>query len=121
MIVTTTAGPSRTVVDGTSVSWRCLARRGMMHSECEAVDHVLVPANAEFAPSGTEGVESAWLVITGSATVGDDFVAAGDVILSPVAARTRILAGPDGVELVWIALLPSGISWALPVRKPVAS
>lgn len=120
MIVTTTAGPSRTVADGTDLRWRCLARRGMVHSECEAVDHVLVPANTAFAPSGTEGVESAWLVISGDATVDGNEVAAGDVILAPVTARTRINAGPRGVELVWVVVLPDEVSRVLPTRKPVA-
>lgn len=119
MIVTTTAAPSRTVTDGTDLRWRCLARRGMVHSECEAIDHVLVPANAEFAPSGTEGVESAWLVISGAARADDHDVEAGDVILAPTA--TRFTAGPDGVELVWIAVLPDEVSRMLPPRRPVLS
>jgi hypothetical protein len=119
MIVTTTAGPSRTVADGADLRWRCLARRGMVHSECEAVDHVAVPANTEFAPSGTEGVESAWLVISGDGQVGDQPVEAGDVILSPTAEA--VTAGPDGVELLWIVVLPDEVSRALPARRPVVS
>jgi hypothetical protein len=93
----------------------------MLHSECEAVDYVLVPANTEFEPSGTEGTESAWFVLGGSAELGTEQVSAGHVILSPASARTRFVAGPDGVELLWIAVLPDEVSRALPARKPVVS
>jgi hypothetical protein len=93
----------------------------MLHSECEAVDHVLVPANTEFEPSGTEGTESAWFVLGGSAEVGAELVSAGQVILSPASSGARFVAGPDGVELLWIVVLPAEVSRALPVRKPVVS
>ena len=54
MISTTTAEPSRTVgAAGEQVTWRCLARRGMLHSECESIDHVRLAAHTEFGPNGT--------------------------------------------------------------------
>ncbi|CAL9343015.1 hypothetical protein SUDANB95_00307 [Actinosynnema sp. ALI-1.44] len=192
MIVTPPAAPSRTFGGGGSVTWRCLVRRGMLHSETESVDVVRLPAGGVFAPPGTDGIESAWLVLNGSATLtpnptppaaaspaaaspaaaspaagvnpaaaspaagvnpaaaaspaaanpaaaaspaaanpaagstavvadraGSTAVAAGDVVLVP-AGGARLTAGPEGVEFLWVAVLPAAVSRALPPRSPVA-
>ncbi|XVV02580.1 cupin domain-containing protein [Actinosynnema sp. CA-248983] len=132
MIVTPPAAPSRTFGDGGSVAWRCLVRRGMLHSETESVDVVRLPPGAVFAPPGTEGVESAWLLLHGSATLADGAtpaegaalaggaaVRAGDVVLVP-AGGARLAAGAEGVEFLWVAVLPAAVSGALPPRSPVA-
>ncbi|GAA0219462.1 hypothetical protein GCM10010492_16820 [Saccharothrix mutabilis subsp. mutabilis] len=134
MIVTPPAAPSRTFGGGGSVTWRCLVRRGMLHSETESVDVVRLPAGGVFAPPGTEGIESAWLLLDGSATLtphptppaanpvtaaGPAAVAAGDVVLVP-AGGARLTAGPEGVEFLWVAVLPAAVSRALPPRSPVA-
>lgn len=125
MIVTPPAAPSRTFGGGGSVTWRCLVRRGMLHSETESVDVVRLPPGEAFAPPGTEGIESAWLLLAGTATLttppaaGPTTVAAGDVVLVP-AGGARLSAGPEGVEFLWVAVLPSAVSRALPPRSPVA-
>ncbi|MEJ2858349.1 MULTISPECIES: cupin domain-containing protein [unclassified Saccharothrix] len=141
MIVTPPAAPSRTLGGGGSVAWRCLVRRGMLHSETESVDHVRLPAGAAFAPPGTDGVESAWLVLHGSGTftdhapsthalptepantagrAGSRAVGVGDVVLVP-AGGARLVAGPEGLEFLWVAVLPAAVSGALPPRSPVVS
>ncbi|MYW18680.1 hypothetical protein GT039_24655, partial [Streptomyces sp. SID2955] len=45
MIVTEPGTPTRALRPaGTpAATWRCLARRGMLHSECETFDHVVLP------------------------------------------------------------------------------
>jgi hypothetical protein len=123
VIVTTPADPSRTLGGGGGdVAWRCLVRRGMLHSECEAIDLVRLPPGAVFAPAGTEGVESAWFVVAGGGTVdGVGPARTGDVVLVPARCPVRLDAGPDGLDLVWIAVLPADVSRALPPRVPVAS
>ncbi len=105
---------------GGEVSWRCLARRGMLHSECEAVDLVRLPPNVPFAPSGTEGVESAWPVLRGGGTLDGRELRPGDVVLVPVGGA-RLDAGPHGLEFLWVAVLSADVSRALPPRVPVAS
>ncbi|MFI9818100.1 cupin domain-containing protein [Saccharothrix variisporea] len=129
MIVTPPAAPSRTLAGGGSVAWRCLVRRGMLHSETESVDHVRLPAGAVFAPPGTDGVESAWLVLRGSGTVNETAVGPGDVVLVPAGGALRaggeqpaaLEAGAGGLEFLWVAVLPAAVSDVLPPRSPVAS
>lgn len=126
MISTTTASPSR-VIDaaGQQVRWCCLARRGMLHSECESIDHVRVPAHAEFAPRDARGVESVWFVLGGAGSMltaqDGNPVRPGHLVLVPAACPVRFLAGDDGLELLWLAVLPEEVSRLLPARKPVAS
>lgn len=128
MISTTTTSPSRVIDDtGHDILWRCLARRGMLHSECEAIDHVRVSAHTEFGPPGTHGVESLWFVIGGagallggsSAREGNG-VRPGQLVLVPAGSSVRLRAGDEGLELLWLAVLPAKVSQALPVRKPIA-
>jgi hypothetical protein len=135
VIVTPPAAPSRTFAGDESVAWRCLVRRGMLHSETESVDHVRLPAGAVFSPPGTDGVESAWLVLHGSGTAGGAAVGPGDVVLVPAggaelragagdeprAGGVALEAGADGLEFLWVAVLPAVVSGALPPRSPVVS
>ncbi|NUT90550.1 MAG: hypothetical protein HOY78_00840 [Saccharothrix sp.] len=122
----------------------------MLHSETESVDHVRLPAGAVFAPPGTDGVESAWLVLRGSGTAGGAAVGPGDVVLVPAggaepragagdelraggaelragardelrAGGVALEAGAEGLEFLWVAVLPAAVSGALPPRSPVVS
>ncbi|GAA3849621.1 hypothetical protein GCM10022243_14450 [Saccharothrix violaceirubra] len=114
MIVTAFVDPSRTG----EVAWRCLARRGMVHSECEAVDLVSLPPGSTFAPPGRDGVESAWFVVRGSGSADGLPVRTGDVVLA--ATPTRLAAGSAGLDVLWVAVLPAAVSALLPRRSPVA-
>lgn len=125
MIVTTTSHTSRTLVEeNTEIRWRCLARRGMLHSETESVDHLRLAAHTDFDLGGREGIETAWLVVAGQGLVLDEntesAVRAGDVVLAPAGRAVGFRAGAVELELVWLAVLPSALSHVLPERRPVA-
>ncbi|ATB42000.1 hypothetical protein CYFUS_007476 [Cystobacter fuscus] len=127
MILSTIEKTSRTRERGEEIHWRCLARRGMLHSECEALDYVRLAPGTEFALRGSEGTESAWFVIagTGSLLASDSDPAerplgAGDLVLLPAGTDARITSGRDGLELLWLAVMPHAITQSLPMRRPVA-
>ena len=130
MIVTNSvAGSVRRAGARAVLHTRGLARRGMLHSETESVDHLRLPAHTHFDPPGApgrgrEGVESAWLVVAGSGWLLDDRGDAaplepGDVVLAPVGQRAGLRAADTELELVWLAVLPASVSTALPTRRPV--
>jgi mannose-6-phosphate isomerase-like protein (cupin superfamily) len=123
MIVTTTASPAHTLgAAGLEMQWRCLARRGMLHSECESVDHVRLPAGAVLDTSGRAGVESAWFVVAGDGVAtgdGTHSLEQGDILLTRVTLGWKFQAGEGGLEMVWLGVLPESVSGKLPVRKPV--
>lgn len=122
MIVTRADAASQTIgPDGASVYSRCLARRGMLHAECEAVDRVKLPAGTEFGLNGRENAEAVWVVLGGTGSLrGAGPLAAGDVVLAPADDAIRIVAGDEDLELLWIRVLPASISSRLPIRKPEA-
>ncbi|MEK8104585.1 hypothetical protein NKG94_04240 [Micromonospora sp. M12] len=51
------AGPDRRI--------RCLARRGMLHSECQAIDHIRMAAGDHLDLTEADGHETAWVVCRG--------------------------------------------------------
>ncbi|WP_051943405.1 pirin family protein [Streptacidiphilus rugosus] len=126
MIVTTTAGPTTLVGPGRQrIRIRCLARRGMLHSETEAVDHVRLGPGAAFDLSGREGTEAAWYVLRGPVTLalgepaaGRQALDRGDLVLAPHGERVRLLAGPLGAELLCLSVTPRAVSEQLPPRRP---
>lgn len=80
-----------------SVLRRCLARRGMLHSECEAVDQLVLPPHVGVEHLGRAGVDEAWFVLSGTVTVDECdsppwTLHAGQLMLSP--AGTRPTSGP---------------------------
>jgi hypothetical protein len=104
----------------------CLARRGMLHAECEAYDHVALGPGEIFAPPGVHGTESALYIVSGAAQLldhdegaeGAGVIRAGDVILCPLGTRPRLTAFGAGCALLWLQLLPDQISRLLPARRP---
>nr|AYM53683.1 hypothetical protein [Cystobacter fuscus] len=127
MILSTIEKTSHTRERGEEIHWRCLARRGMLHSECEALDYVRLAPGTGFALRGREGTESAWFVIAGvgrlqapgSELSGQPLVT-GDLVLVPAGAEAHISSGSDGLELLWLAVMPHAITQCLPLRRPVA-
>ncbi|MCG8915758.1 cupin domain-containing protein [Actinokineospora sp. PR83] len=120
MITTRTARPSRSA-DG--AAWRCLARRGMLHSECEAVDHLVLAPGAERDGRGRAGVEAAWFVVRGEGRFHDapDHwvpLRPGDLVLWRGGAGGSLRADSE-LELVALAVLPAGVTDRLPARVPV--
>lgn len=117
MIVTTIADPSRR--NDSAARWRCLARRGMLYSECEAVEHWTLAPHSELGLRGREGVESAWFVLDGAGTTSDGMrLQPGDLVLAPASSAVRLEAGGEGLELLWLAVYPDAVTKALPVRRP---
>ncbi|MFY0579773.1 hypothetical protein ACN28S_40925 [Cystobacter fuscus] len=81
----------------------------------------------EFALRGREGTESARFVIAGTGRLlapdsdpAERPLGAGDPVLLPAGADARISSGHDGLELLWLAVLPQAITQSLPLRRPVA-
>ncbi len=127
MIISTIGCTSQTRDGGEELRWRSLARRGMLHSECESFDYVRLAPGTEFALRGREGTESAWFAIAGSGRllVSDSgaperVLAAGDLVLLPAGKEGRLSGGDTGLELLWLQVMPREISQSLPTRRPVA-
>ncbi|KFA94100.1 cupin domain-containing protein [Archangium violaceum] len=127
MIISTIDRTSRTRQGGEEIRWRSLARRGMLHSECDSVDYVRLSPGTEFALRGREGTESTWFVLAGSGLLreqgseaGERTLDAGELVLLPTGADARITSGADGLELLWLVVMPRSISQSLPMRRPVA-
>ncbi|GAA4007969.1 hypothetical protein OG252_22785 [Streptomyces sp. NBC_01352] len=102
---------------------RCLARRGMLHSECEAVDHVRLPGGGAVEERGRSGTDEVWLVLSGAVAVEECDSAPwtlrpGELMLSPAGARPRLTAADGGAELLLMAVLPHDRVRRLPRRVP---
>lgn len=123
MIVTNACGLSRTTDDN---SWRCLARRGMLHSECEAVDYVRLPPGATRDGRGREGVETVWFVLSGQGRFVDGAdrsctLRASDLLFWSGGNRGSVHNDSTGqLELLSLTVLPASVAGRLPARIPVA-
>lgn len=105
--------------DGIDVRWACLARRGMLHSECEAVDLWVLDAGAVRSGRGRDGLCEAWYVVSGSGELAPDRpVAAGDLILRPPSAAAEPLLVRTRMRLLVVTVLPDDTAARLPVRVP---
>ncbi|MFF7635344.1 hypothetical protein ACFZB9_19640 [Kitasatospora sp. NPDC008050] len=118
------AGPARL--------WNCLARRGMLHSECEAVDLWQLPPGDRLTHLAQDGVEEALFVLAGDGTAlhsaalhgtalhGDQQqrLLPGGLLLLPAAEQVAVTAGPDGLRLLSVRVVPGALSDALPPRIP---
>ena len=130
MIVTGTDHAGVLLGPGTErVLVRCLARRGMLHSECEAVDHIRLSPGARYDLTGRQGTEAAWYVLRGSVVLSDcpeldcpeqpgGLLAEGDLLLAPRGEDVQLQGGPSGAELLCLTLLPASVSRELPPRRP---
>lgn len=131
MIVTTVTSPAHTVgAGGDSILWRSLARRGMLHSECESFDYVRLAPGTEFALRGRHASEEVWFALRGTGRLGSG---PGDTTSRPVRAGDLVLVGHDGgdqvvlragaggLEVLWLTVWPAALTRALPARKPVIS
>lgn len=123
MIVTSAHGLSRIADDS---AWRCLARRGMLHSECEAFDYLRLAPGAVRDGRGREGVEEAWFVLNGAGQFLD-----GTGRSIPLRPGSLLLwsGGTEGwlrnssassLEMLTFTLLPAAVTNQLPTRSPVA-
>ena len=128
MIATTVAGPTVLVGPGSQrIRLRCLARRGMLHSECEAFDYVRLSPGACYDLSGREGAEAAWYVLRGPldllgaagfADLAPHTLVEGDLVLAPDSRQVHLHGGPLGAELLCLSVLPRALAERLPSRRP---
>ncbi|MFG2887742.1 cupin domain-containing protein [Streptomyces sp. NPDC048297] len=111
-----------TTAGAATAEWQCLVRRGMLHSECEAVEHWALPPRATLELTPGHGVEEALLVLGGelvvSTAAGDRPVRAGQIALVPHGTAGRIRAGDQPVRLVTVRTLAGAVSDRLPPRIP---
>jgi quercetin dioxygenase-like cupin family protein len=107
------------------VRWGCLARRGMLYSECEAVDHLELAPGAVVTMAGRSGVEEAWYVLDGDvefdAQAGASARAGrGDLVLRPAgtASAVRNPSLEASARMLLVAVLPPAVTDRLPRRRP---
>lgn len=123
MIVSHASGHTATVTPGGArIDRRCLARRGMVHSECEAFDHVVLSPGCAVELQGRDGADEVWFVLDGElvqpALAGARPVRPGQVLLRREHEDRRLVAGAAGVRCLVLAVLPNDRIGRLPVRKP---
>ncbi|WP_327178105.1 hypothetical protein OG599_24390 [Streptomyces sp. NBC_01335] len=124
MIISPAAAHAEALQSGAgAVLRRCLARRGMLHSECEAVDQIVLEPHARIDHRGRAGVDEAWFVLSGTVTVDECDSApwslhAGQLMLSPAGARPHLSTGDLPVTLLLLATLPDRYAAQLPPRIP---
>lgn len=130
MIITSVSAPVRTVgAAGESMCWRSLARRGMLHSECESFDHVRLAPDTKFALCGRYATDQVWFTLRGTGEVnsGPGWTTGhplreGDLVVSPHGGDQLVLhTGSAGLDVLCLSVLPSALTATLPVRKPVIS
>ncbi|MGH8907576.1 MAG: cupin domain-containing protein [Egibacteraceae bacterium] len=127
MIVSSIQGVAQAVDERLGeTQWRCLARRGMLYSECEAFDYLRLAPGAGRDTRGREGIEEAWFVLSGegefSDSRGNSFpMRAGDLIVCPRGTGGWLRnSAVSSLELLVIAVMPAAVTARLPVRTPVA-
>ncbi|MGC5362133.1 hypothetical protein ACPXCE_10650 [Streptomyces sp. DT24] len=123
MIVAHQDLPARRMrVGGPEATWRCLARRGMLHSECESFEQVRLVQDAELAHDPRNGMESVVYVAAGSGELIDEAgtrpLGAGTVLLAPARAALRVRARDEGLDLIVLRSLPAEVITRLPARVP---
>jgi hypothetical protein len=122
MIVSRAAG-HQLLTGPPGAAWRCLARRGMLHSECEVIDHWKLDAGAIFDLNRYNGAEELVLVISGHGVLHQSERPSRDVrarhlVLAPHNTPATLVVGPAGMALLSIRGMPAHISAALPPRVP---
>ncbi|MEU8080913.1 hypothetical protein AB0B31_36340 [Catellatospora citrea] len=104
--------------DGVHLDWTCLARRGMLHSDTEAVDHLRLRPGGRLDGRGRDGVAEAWFLLSGRARLpGGRSVGAGDLVLRPPGTVDELVAVEE-TQLLVLAVMPAEVSAVLPARRP---
>jgi mannose-6-phosphate isomerase-like protein (cupin superfamily) len=127
VIVTDTTGAgSAANLSEETVRWGCLARRGMLYSECEAVDYLEVAPQAAVTSRGRSGTVEAWYVLAGQADFDDSVterserVGPGSLVLRSDASSSTVHnpCSNTPLRLLLIAVLPPAVTDRLPQRRP---
>lgn len=129
MIVTDVTDLGRAATStGSVIRWGCLARRGMLHSECEAVDYLELSPRARVTMAGRSGTEEAWYVLEGCAEFSNPItgllqrVTAGHLALRPAGMSpiVRNASSDTPLRLLLVVVLPPAVSDRLSRRSPIA-
>jgi quercetin dioxygenase-like cupin family protein len=123
VIVAPGTGPALVRSTGSApVRWQSLARRGMLFSECESVEHWDLPLGAVIPVEAAHGVEEAVVVLTGTVTATVDgatvHASAGTCLFIPAGSDGTLCAGTERTQLLSVRCLPAEIAARLPVRTP---
>jgi hypothetical protein len=114
-----TPGNVRLDAAGPAPRWVCLARRGMLHSECEAVDGVLLPAGARLDRRGRDGVGDVWFVVSGTLrTDGGARLRPGHLLVVPPDDTATGFTAVTPARLLSLSVLPDATVAALAPRRP---
>ncbi|MFI9389016.1 cupin domain-containing protein [Kutzneria sp. NPDC052558] len=99
--------------------WTCLARRGMLHSECEAVDLLVLEPGETLSRRGRDGIGEIWYVIGGNAsTVDGAAVTAGAALVITPDDTASSLTATDRTSLLTVSTLGDDTVTRLPRRRP---
>ncbi|WP_441249282.1 hypothetical protein [Kitasatospora sp. McL0602] len=112
MIVTTATASAMVVLGRGSERTRvlCLARRDLLHSDCEAFEHVRLSPGAQHRRAARPGTETAWFVLRGPVVAEQSpdpvqhLADAGDLLLVGGGQDLDLQAGPLGAELLCLTL-----------------
>jgi hypothetical protein len=96
--------------------WNCLIRRGMLHSETEAIEHWTL-APDQVLNFGEQGVHEALVVLSGEAEIQGQPLAAGSLLLAP-AHELSILRAVSETAVLSIRTYPETVTQHLPARVP---
>lgn len=96
--------------------WNCLIRRGMLHSETEAIEHWAL-APGQTLNLGEQGVHEAFIVLSGEAEIQGQRLASGSLLLAP-AHEPGFLTAISGTTLLSIRTYPDTVTRMLPPRVP---
>lgn len=114
MIVTTANASAMVVVgpDHERTRVLCLSRRDLVHSGCEAFEHVRLGSDGSHRRRGRPDTEAAWFVLRGPVLAeqrpdqAQHLADAGDLLLVPPGQELQLRAGPLGAELLCLTLRP---------------
>lgn len=127
MIVTYVTDLGRRATSMGDILSLCVARRGMLHSECEGMDYLELPPQGTVTMDGRSGTEEGWYVLDGSAEFSDlttgqlHHVPTGHLALRPFGTES-VVRNPSWdtpLRVLLIAVLPREVSDRLPRRSPV--
>ncbi|MFJ2766877.1 cupin domain-containing protein [Streptomyces sp. NPDC087300] len=104
------------------IIWRTVARRGMLFSECEAVDHLALDTGGTLASRPDDGTDLLWYVLTGGGEFETESgppraLTADDAALVPAGAAVRLTCAEPTTLLV-VSTVPERVSRRLPRRAP---
>lgn len=125
MILTNASGAGLTATQSeAAVRWRGLARRGMLYSECEAIDYLELAPHAVVTMRGRSGAEEVWYVLAGRVEFdgqegGPLRAGCGDLVLRPasISSAVRNPSSQTPAGLLLIAAMPTAVTDRLPVRR----